>query len=209
MKIKNQNKGITLVALIITIIVLLILAVVAISAVNYTGIIQYAQNSADEHEKRKDEEEQLIQDYTDYINENVIPKLNFWQENGMTSENVKFDVLYTDNNIDIFECPFTIGFYSNGNLCLDIASISVPNGSMGSHGNTKEYIIENNFITNSVVKIFENGFTIPFMVGTQYYFTFRYTEDNTVKMYVASSLPEEGHVPEEDTYLVGTLLPQS
>jgi len=75
---KNQNlknkklsmkgsKGITLVALIITIIVLLILAVVAISAVNNTGIIQYAQNSADEYKNGRDKENTTLGNYMDVL----------------------------------------------------------------------------------------------------------------------------------------------
>jgi len=70
-KISNMkgNEGITLVALIITIIILLILAVVAIGAVNNTGIIQYAQNSADEYADGRDKENTTLQNYLDYLNE--------------------------------------------------------------------------------------------------------------------------------------------
>ena len=69
-KISNMkgSKGITLVALIITIIILLILAVVAIGAVNNTGIIQYAQNSADEYTDGRDEENTTLQNYMDVLN---------------------------------------------------------------------------------------------------------------------------------------------
>ena len=62
------SRGITLVALIITIIVLLILAVVAISAVNNTGIIQHAQNSADEYTDGRDKENTTLVNYVDILN---------------------------------------------------------------------------------------------------------------------------------------------
>jgi len=62
------DSGITLIALIITIIVLLILAVVAIGAVNNTGIIQYAQNSADEYTDGRDKENTILQNYMDVLN---------------------------------------------------------------------------------------------------------------------------------------------
>ena len=68
-KSKTQ-KGITLIALIITIVVLLILAVVAINAVNNTGIIQYAQNSAEEYAGGRDTENGILQGYIDYLDEN-------------------------------------------------------------------------------------------------------------------------------------------
>lgn len=55
-------------ALIITIIVLLILATVAIAAVNNTGIIQYAQNSADEYADGRDKENTMVWNYLDIIN---------------------------------------------------------------------------------------------------------------------------------------------
>ena len=71
MKKENMkgSSGITLVALIITIIVLLILAVVAINSVNNTGIIQYAQNSADEYADGRDEENKIIGSYLDIIDQ--------------------------------------------------------------------------------------------------------------------------------------------
>ena len=61
-KIENQ-KGITLVALIITIVVLLILAVVAIRAVQDGGIIDYAKNARDDYQKAQDEEQTQLQNY--------------------------------------------------------------------------------------------------------------------------------------------------
>ena len=65
-KSKTQ-RGITLIALIITIIVLLILAVVAINSVKETGIIQYAQNAVEEYEKGQNKENEVIQDYMEYL----------------------------------------------------------------------------------------------------------------------------------------------
>ena len=68
-KISNMkgSSGITLVALIITIIILLILAVVAIGAVNNTGIIQYAENSADEYKDGRDKENTTLGNYMDVL----------------------------------------------------------------------------------------------------------------------------------------------
>lgn len=67
MKEIKLEKGITLVALIITIIILLILAVVAIGAVNNTGIVKYAQNSAEKYDDGRDEEKQGLQNYVDIL----------------------------------------------------------------------------------------------------------------------------------------------
>ena len=69
-KSKTQ-KGITLIALIITIIVLLILAVVAIGAVQNDGIINYAKNARDEYEKAQANENEILDSYLVYLNEDL------------------------------------------------------------------------------------------------------------------------------------------
>ena len=71
-KTKTQ-KGITLIALIITIIVLLILAVVTIDSVKDGGIITHAQNAAETYNTKADEENQTLQNYSDYINRKTDP----------------------------------------------------------------------------------------------------------------------------------------
>ena len=67
-KMKSQ-KGITLIALIITIIVLLILAVVAIGAVQNDGIINHAKNSTKEYKNGVAKENEILQNYVDFISE--------------------------------------------------------------------------------------------------------------------------------------------
>lgn len=62
------QKGITLVALIITIIVLLILAVVAIAAVQNGGIINHAQNAKTEYTDAQKDEQNVINGYVNYLN---------------------------------------------------------------------------------------------------------------------------------------------
>lgn len=69
-KIKN-TKGITLVALIITIIVLLILAVVAITSINNNKIIEYAKNGRDSYAQKKAEEEENLNSFDHYIENNI------------------------------------------------------------------------------------------------------------------------------------------
>ena len=64
---KNNIKGITLIALIITIIILLILAVVTIGSIKNSNIITYAQNAVIDYEAKKDEEESLIADYESLV----------------------------------------------------------------------------------------------------------------------------------------------
>ena len=59
MKMKNNNKGITLVALVITIIILLILAGITIASLTQTGLFAAAQDA-----KTKTEEKQLEENTT-------------------------------------------------------------------------------------------------------------------------------------------------
>ena len=66
-KSKTQ-KGITLIALIITIVVLLILAAVAISSITNEGILQYAQNAAKDYNQAMANEQQMLQQYVNFLN---------------------------------------------------------------------------------------------------------------------------------------------
>ena len=66
-QMKNNMKGITLIALIITIIILLILAVVTIGSIKDSNIITYAQNATDKYETEKLKEESILGQYEDEI----------------------------------------------------------------------------------------------------------------------------------------------
>jgi len=68
MKKTRMEKGITLIALIITIVVLLILAVVAISSITNEGILQYAQNAAKDYNQAMANEQQMLQQYVNFLN---------------------------------------------------------------------------------------------------------------------------------------------
>ena len=67
-KIKNNEKGITIVALIITIVILLILAVVAITNVEEGGILEKANNAATLWNNAKDNEKTEFDSYLNYLN---------------------------------------------------------------------------------------------------------------------------------------------
>ena len=64
----RMEKGITLIALIITIVVLLILAAVAISSITNEGILQYAQNAAKDYNQAMANEQQMLQQYVNFLN---------------------------------------------------------------------------------------------------------------------------------------------
>ena len=76
----ENNKGITLVALIITIVVLLILAAVAIGAVRESSIIEYSKNTTEEHDKKKKEEQGILIDYEEMILEVSGTKVTYTEE---------------------------------------------------------------------------------------------------------------------------------
>ena len=70
----QENKGITLIALVVTIVVLIILATVSINAVlGQNGIIRKAQEAKDMHEAAEKRETDSLQYATDYIN-GYLPK---------------------------------------------------------------------------------------------------------------------------------------
>lgn len=68
MKIRQKNKGITLVALVITIIILLILAGIIISSLTVSRLFRKAELAKEETEKAKDNEYLEISKYEDIMN---------------------------------------------------------------------------------------------------------------------------------------------
>ena len=68
-KQRKNSKGITLIALVITIIVLLILAGVSIAMLTgQNGILTQAQNAKNKTEEAKEEEQNILTNYEEYIN---------------------------------------------------------------------------------------------------------------------------------------------
>ena len=87
----NTNKGITLIALIITIIVLLILAEVAIRAVTGNGILGYAKNARYNYEAAQTNEQETLQSYTDYIENELGTKPNSNEGEEILTVELKLD----------------------------------------------------------------------------------------------------------------------
>ena len=212
-KVKFE-KGITLIALIITIIILLILAVVTIGSIKDSNIITYAQNASRDYNTEKDKEESTILSYEQLIDDSINPpeELNFWQERGLTSENVKFDTLYKGTiNLDGSNEVMHFCLYSNGDICVNFSETDTDinikdeegNNNTGNNGGDKQFV-------ETYEEFFEfstNTFTLPLNRVGDDYMTLRYTDNNTVEVYYgeSSDFDKNGHIPETVTYHKGTL----
>ena len=102
----RENKGITLIALVVTIVVLLILAGVSISMLaGENGIITQAQKAKEETENKKEEEENILSGYENYI-DNALGKdtseLSKLKESG---KYVSQDTTISDKNGDVITIP--------------------------------------------------------------------------------------------------------
>lgn len=70
MKLKNKDKGVTLVALVITIVILLILAGITISTLTGdNGLFKRAQQAKEKTKESQNEEEKSIEDYISKIDD--------------------------------------------------------------------------------------------------------------------------------------------
>ena len=120
---KNNMKGITLIALIITIAVLLILAVVAIGVVKNNKIIEYAQKSKDSYTISQEKEEIRLALY-EWNADNGI------SESNSTFKNVIENALQEKNASVIGENngPLTVKFNKTGNTYTVAASGEKVNG---------------------------------------------------------------------------------
>ena len=226
--LRDGEKGITLIALIVTIIVLLILAMVSVNLILRENLINKAQIAADEYEKAAQNESEALDYFESEINkyiptigggdDSLIPTV--WKERGITSTNVKFDILYYDENVDYGGDynGLSICLFSNGDMCINFGSDVTQakdedgNNILGNGGQLSEnvYIFLNNPDTG--VRAFSNGFTFP---NGPDRLTVRFTSDNKIKVYFKEAaadgtieLDSNGNVEEIEDNYIGTLLPQ-
>ena len=92
--VKNQQKAITLVALVITIVILLILAGISISALTNTGIFGKAKEAKGKSENAEKEQGQILDDYE--------KELNKYTSKELTAENTGV-VLSDSENIELHD----------------------------------------------------------------------------------------------------------
>ena len=69
--LKNENKGITLVALVITIIILLILATISIQSLTNTGLFAKAQEAKEKTQNAEENQARTLNEYEDELNKYV------------------------------------------------------------------------------------------------------------------------------------------
>ena len=69
--LKNENKGITLVALVITIIILLILATISIQSLTNTGLFAKAQEAKEKTQNAAENQAKTLNEYEDALNQYV------------------------------------------------------------------------------------------------------------------------------------------
>ena len=69
--LKNENKGITLVALVITIIILLILATISIQSLTNTGLFAKAQEAKEKTQNAEENQARTLNEYEDELNKYI------------------------------------------------------------------------------------------------------------------------------------------
>ena len=131
-RLKNREKGITLIALIVTIIILLILAGVSIAMLTgENGILTQAQRAKNETENTHKNEELILKDYEDMINGNYIEIKQVTDENpGILEGSGTESDPYTINSIeDLVVFSYNVrnantyeGEFVNLGLSLDFSS---------------------------------------------------------------------------------------
>ena len=93
---KQENKGITLIALVITIIILLILAGISISALTNQGLFKNAKTAQNATEKAEKEQGQRLNEYEDEINK-YLNNANEDEKIGLITDNINKELSKTDN----------------------------------------------------------------------------------------------------------------
>ena len=80
--LKNENKGITLVALVITIIILLILATISIQALTNTGLFQKANEAKEKTKNATENQAKILNEYEDELNKYISGNVKTLQADG-------------------------------------------------------------------------------------------------------------------------------
>ena len=146
MRIKRNEKGITLIALIITIIILVILAAVSIRAVTNMGIVGHAINGTQDYAREAKAENQMLGDTGNFI-DNALVKLDNIQNGngageratstkktyqnipipeGFTVSGVEGEATSEDDGIVIYDIPSTVDTTEEGFWTKDENSNSIP-----------------------------------------------------------------------------------
>ena len=89
MRKTNEQKGITLVALVITIIILLILATISIQSLTNTGLFKNAQKAKDETQNAAENQEKTLNEYEDELNKYISGNVKTLQADGSWNSSKK------------------------------------------------------------------------------------------------------------------------
>lgn len=151
----NEEKGITLIALIITIILLIILAMVSVGILNNSRITEHAQYAAEEH-KLAEEKEKIQLGYSNY-------KINKYAPVERTEDQEKLESFFLNKNLmslidmeNSTEAGYVIN-YNNEQIILDEMGQGTDTNEIwlyfSYNGHRYKIIAENN--ENAVVKKLE------------------------------------------------------
>ena len=102
MKTKNEQKGITLVALVITIIILLILAGISIASLTQTGLFEKTKDAKQKSENAQAEENATLENYMAQIDEITGGKKTDSEQSTYTAYNVGDTVALKSNSNEQF-----------------------------------------------------------------------------------------------------------
>lgn len=144
--------------------------------------------------------------YTYTITAEKIISSTIWQQRGLTSPNVKLDVLYYNATIQYCgRTGLTFGLYSNGDVCANYKAERITIPSIGGGGLPSDMI---QGYLNIYAYVAEDKVSFPFEdVGA--WLTLKFVEGNKIKVYEGQQADlVDGFVPQTETYYRGELLPQ-
>ncbi|WP_455938165.1 hypothetical protein [Gemella morbillorum] len=129
--VKNQQKAITLVALVITIVILLILAGISISALTNTGIFGKAKEAKGKSENAEKEQGQILDDYE--------KELNKYTSKELTTENTEV-VLSDSENIELHDKNGSKIVVPAGYKVVNTGELVVEKGIVIEDGKGNQYV---------------------------------------------------------------------
>lgn len=163
MKLKRNNKGITLVSLIITIVILLILAAITIKAVKNDGIVTHAKNTMNLYMAKSEEENKLLQNYLKQLKKEINSNQDtdgVWEQekNKVIRGKVTLEVGDTITNFNAKGYTWQVLGAENGKLLLTTSTsvydnFYLSNGDIGWNETEKRFVKEEEALNNECKEI--------------------------------------------------------
>ena len=180
MKKINNNKAITLIALVITIIVLLILAGITVAQLSGNNLFENAKLAKEKYQQAREQEDEILGDYEDSITGDRGNKVNYSTEEQVVGSWIDGTALYQrtfSGNVTANTWSVIVSYEDLQNMSISLSNIMDIKGIIHqTNGNTNPILGYRNSSTCGFISADTDGLEIFYTFGGTAYVTIQYTK---------------------------------